>query len=118
MEITILKKEKGNYNEGDLLIKITKEEAQELKDCGDDYQKQLSKFLDFLEKYSCNGSYFYFEASDFDALSESPCIGDCRVFDNENENLPPENFWFFSNYMITNFTEDLRDSRETIFEKA
>ena len=121
MEITILKKEKGSHNSGNLLIKITKQEAQELKECGDDYQKQLRKFLDFLEKYSCNGSYFYFHASDFGHLSEAPCLGnpDSQSYDEEaDEKGAPKKFWFYSNYMITHFIEDLRDDREVIFQKA
>jgi hypothetical protein len=113
MEITILRKGKGGYNSGDLLIKITKDEAQELKECGDNCQKQLSTFLDFLEKYSCNGSYFYFDASDFDNLSDAPCVGD-RNF----QSGAPKKFWFYSDYMVTHFTEVLRDHRETIFQKA
>ena len=120
MEITILRKGKGSYNSGNLLIRITKKEAQELRDCGENYQKQLSVFLDFLEEFSCNGSYFYFDASEFGHLSDAPCIGDRRVFseNDENEDLPPKKFWFYSNYMMTNFTEDLRDDLEVIFQKA
>jgi hypothetical protein len=70
-----------------------------------------------LEKYSCNGSYFYFDASDFGNLSEAPCLGDpdSQPYD---EKGAPEKFWFYSNYMIAHFTEDLRDDREVIFKKA
>jgi len=117
MKITILRKGKGTHNSGNLLIRITKDEAQELKECGDNYQKQLSTFLDFLEKYSCNGSYFYLNASEFGSLSEAPCIADPNS-QHYNEEGAPKKYWFYSNYMITHFTEDLRDDREVIFKKA
>jgi hypothetical protein len=74
-----------------------------------------------LEKYRCNGSYFYLNASEFGSLSEAPCIADpsSQLYDEEaDEEGAPEKFWFYSNYMITHFTEDLRDDREVIFQKA
>lgn len=121
MEITILRKGKGSYNSGNLLIRITKQEAQELKDCGENYQKQLSVFLDFLEKFRRNNSFFYFDAGEFEHLSDAPCVGDpnSQPYNEElDEEAAPEKFWFYSNYMITHFTEDLRDDREVIFQKA
>jgi hypothetical protein len=108
-----------NWQTGDLLITITKGEAQALKDCGEDYQKRFSEFLHQLEDYSCNGSFFYFNASDYGHLSEAPCIGDERLLPlTDDEEKEPANFWLLENYMCEDFTESLRDQRYVIFQKA
>lgn len=74
--------------------------------------------LDLMEPYSCNGSYTMFDAgtaNPFVGLTDAPCIAEEMSCDDDGDNQVEGRLWWFPNYMVRSYVQDLIDTGETIF---
>lgn len=80
-------------------------------------------FVDFFEQIRCNSDFIYFDdigEAGF-GLTSAPGITDGYYYDDNGEliyeNIYSEVYWY-PNYMITDFIEELYTTGKTFFQKA
>lgn len=69
-----------------------------------------SNMADAFERYSCNGSYTHFDASDanpFVGLTSAPCVAEAMNIDDRGNASIDGALWYFSDYAIENDLERL-----------
>lgn len=103
---------------GSLLIQAEKDDAQMLVDlkerCGENDLMFLSELLE-VTGWQGNGQLIQVNPEDVGALTDAPMLtDDCRIED-DGEVLVPGNVWWFPNYMITNFANQLVEQGKTLF---
>lgn len=120
MELEIIEIENGNleirpyedYKDADSM-KYLKEKQMRMGD--------ISALLDATEDYFCNGSYHAFDAGDgnpFVGLTEAPCIAESMNFDDEGNAEIEGRFWYYGDYMITSFIDEIIEKGKVIFTQA
>ena len=76
---------------------------------------------DLLEPYSCNGSFAFFDASDGNpcvGLTDAPCIAEQLDWDDEGNAEIIGNFWYYDDYMVKSFIDELLNDGEVTFTLA
>jgi hypothetical protein len=113
MNIEIL--ENGN-------LKLSLESDDDIEKLKSDYGKYYNwAIADFLEPYSCNGGYVFFEAGDgnpFVGLTDAPCIAEQLDYLDDGTIEIIGNFWYYDDYMIKSFIEELLEDGKVIFTLA
>lgn len=93
------------------------EELQELNTRKDD----LSILLDWTESYWTNGSYQPFDAGEgnpYVGLTEAPCVAESMTYDDDGNATVEGDFWYFGDYMIRSFIDDIIENGYVDFSKA
>lgn len=106
---------------GNLKLSLEFDDIEEIN-----YQKSLDSADDciisvLLEPYSCNGSYAFFDAGDgnpFVGLTDAPCIAEQLDYLDDGAIEIIGNFWYYDNYMIKSFIDELVELGEVIFTLA
>ena len=106
---------------GDLKISLTEDGIKNAK--GDNGISFSNFGTDYFDDIQGNSSWMYFDdMSDYElGMTESPCITDEYYFD-ENYKVTDEETWeisqlyWYPNYMITNFTDELYKNGFVIFK--
>lgn len=77
-----------------------------------------SIIYDLLEYERCNGGYTPFDAGDanpFVGLSSAPCIAEGMTTEDDGQNVIDGRFWAFTDYVIRDELEELRDRGRVTF---
>ena len=77
--------------------------------------------LDATEDYHCNGSYQPFDAGEgnpFVGLTEAPCIAEGMDYDDDGNATINGRFWYYGDYMITSFIDEIIENGKVIFTLA
>lgn len=81
----------------------------------------ISALLDATEDYWTNGSYHAFDAGDanpFVGLTSAPCIAESLHFDDDANAEIEGRFWYYGDYMITSFIEEIIENGKVVFTLA
>lgn len=92
-------------------------ELQELKTEKDD----ISILLDWTESYRANGGYHPFDAGEgnpYVGLTEAPMIAESMDYDDDGNAMIEGDFWYFNDYMIRSFIDDIIENGYVDFTKA
>ena len=75
---------------------------------------------DMLEEtgWSPNGRLLQVQPEDIAALTEAPILTDDRTIEDNGDVTVHGRVWWFPNYMVTNFADELIENGETIFSLA
>lgn len=74
---------------------------------------------ELLEHEICNGSFTPFDAGDgnpFVGLSSAPCIAEAMITEDNGENVIDGRLWAFTDYMIRDELEELRNKGRVVFD--
>lgn len=87
-----------------------------LRHGGDD----MSFLEELLEKtgWEGNGLLMHLNPEDIAALTDAPILTDDRTIEDDGSVTVSGKIWWFPNYMVTNFADELIDSGRTVFTLA
>jgi hypothetical protein len=106
-------------NSGNLVISITPEERNELKEqYPDDQINDERVFIDLIEYQLCNG-YHLVNPENIGALTSSLLISD-GILDEETteEEANDTNVWYYNYYAIRSYIADLMEQGYVIWNRA
>lgn len=113
MNVNIL--ENGN-------LELTLEDSSEFEWLNENINSSHDDLIySMFERYSCNGSYTYFDADNanpFVGLTEAPCIAEKLDYDDDGRKKIIGKFWYYPDYMIKSFIDELLEDGFVIFELA
>lgn len=92
-----------------------------LDDAKEDFSNGYLKDHEIFEPYSCNGSYELFDAGDanpFVGLTDAPCIAESMDYLEDGTKEIIGRFWYYSDYQLSYWFEELIDNGEVIFTLA
>ena len=103
-----------NIIDGDLHVRVVGEVLEEMREA-DNYPDRES----VLFENAYEPEYTYTTADMFGAnLSEAPCfLEELRIEDNGDADAVGD-WWYYDNYMITDFTEKLANGETVVFTKV
>lgn len=81
----------------------------------------VNVLIELTENYWTNGSYQPFDAGNgnpFVGLTDAPCIAEELDYDDDGQAEIIGNFWYYSDYMIKSFIDELVKNGEVIFALA
>ena len=105
---------------GDLTLLANQATRDHLTELEDDTDFSNAMF-DLFERWSSNGSYTLFDAAQgnpFVGLTSAPCIAECIDHDDNGEAEIVGRCWWFPNYQVTSYAEELRTKGQTTFALA
>ena len=112
MNLTITKTPTG------LELTVDAEAQEALAGITSDHPMEM---YDLFEPYSCNGSYTLFDAGNanpFVGLTDAPCIAESMDMDDEGNYSVVGEFYYYNNYMIESYVEELATKGKTFFRLA
>lgn len=102
-------------------IELKFESDEPLQDINDEYTRKGEGIIyDWIERYSCNGSYSFFNAGEgnpFIGLSDAPCIADCFDYEDDGTVIIIGEYYYYPDYMITDWIQELINGETVEFIK-
>lgn len=105
-------------DDGRLLLE-TEIEDREILDEGD--LDDLERLYRLLEPYWSNGGFEPFDAGEgnpFVGLTSAPCIAESMDVDDDGACAITGRLWYFGDYMVRDFIEELRNHGRVAFDPA
>lgn len=103
-------------------LKLELESDDDIEQLKSDYEKYNDwGITDLLEPYSCNGSYAFFDAGNgnpFVGLTDVPCIAEQLDYLDDGQIEVIGKFWYYSDYMVSSFIEELLTHGYVLFDLA
>lgn len=101
---------------GNLLLSITAEQQEELRELGEDIQTDDAMYQ-FFEHMICNCDIDWIKPEDIGALTDAPILGITEQ-DDDGKITKLHNVWWYPAYVYNSPLAILRDEGEVTFEKA
>lgn len=107
---------------GDLVLKCSQRYAEEIQYIFDHAtHTDHSVLVDLLDSYRANGMYYPIDPQHiFVGLTDAPVISNGLEYPDYGDPYIPDDatIWWFPNYMITSFAEELIRTGKVVFTKA
>lgn len=108
---------------GNLKLELEAEDREDFdyESNKNNYQALEYNMYDLFEDYSYNGGYTLFDAGDanpFVGLTDAPCIGEAMDSDDDGNRSVIGKLWHYSDYMVSNYIDELYKNGFVIFEFA
>ena len=106
---------------GNLLLQADNELRKDIKDSIDYGKNYWQIMADIFEPLASNGSFTHFDAGDsnpFVGLTNAPCIAEAMDYSDEGRATIDGRFWYFSDYMVRDDLEMLKNTGRVIYQLA